>query len=45
MLGVLEFVGAYFIGEGYRSAIDYVILVVFLLLVSRGYIRKFGGVL
>ena len=43
MLGVLEFVGAYFIGEGYRSAIDYVIMVVFLLLVSRGYIRKFGG--
>jgi branched-chain amino acid transport system permease protein len=42
-LGVLEFIGAYFIGEGYRSAIDYVILVVFLILVSRGYMRKLGG--
>lgn len=45
VLGILEFIGAYFIGEGYRSAIDYVILVVFLLLVSRGYMRKLGGAL
>jgi len=45
LLGVLEFIGAYFVGEGYRSAIDYVILVVFLLLVSHGYLGKFGRAL
>ncbi|RJR30604.1 MAG: branched-chain amino acid ABC transporter permease [Desulfobacteraceae bacterium] len=43
LLGVVEFVGAYFVGEAYRSAIDYFILVTFLLLASRGYIRKFRG--
>lgn len=43
LLGILEFIGAYFIGEAYRSAIDYVILVVFLILVSRGYMKKLGG--
>lgn len=45
LLGVLEFIGAYFIGEGYRSAIDYVILVVFLLMISRGYLKKLGRAL
>jgi len=40
LLGVLEFIGAHFIGEGYRSAIDYVILIFFLLLISRGYLGK-----
>ena len=44
-LGVFEFIGAYFIGEGYRSAIDYIILVVFLLLISRGYLGKLRGAL
>ena len=42
LLGVLEFVGAFFVGEAYRSVIDYVILVVFLILVSRGYLKKLG---
>lgn len=42
-LGILEFTGGYLIGEGYRSAIDYVILIIFLLLVSRGYLRRLGG--
>ncbi|OGP66271.1 MAG: hypothetical protein A2169_03875 [Deltaproteobacteria bacterium RBG_13_47_9] len=42
-LGVIEFIGAYFIGEAYRSAIDYIILVVFLVLVSRGFLRKLRG--
>jgi len=45
VLGALEFVGAHFVGEGYRSAIAYVILVIFLLLVSRGYMRRLGGVI
>jgi branched-chain amino acid transport system permease protein len=44
-LGVLEFIGAFFIGEGYRSAIDYVILVAFLLLISHGYLGKLGRAL
>lgn len=38
-LGIVEFLGAYIVGEAYRSAIDYVILVVFLVLVSRGYLQ------
>jgi branched-chain amino acid transport system permease protein len=45
LLGVLEFLGAYLIGEGYRSAIDYIILVVFLLLVSHGYLGKLSRAL
>jgi len=45
LLGVLEFIGAHFIGEGYRSAIDYVILIVFLLLISHGYLRRMGRAL
>lgn len=45
LLGVLEFIGAHLFGEGYRSAIEYVILIVFLLLVSRGYLRKVRGAL
>jgi branched-chain amino acid transport system permease protein len=45
LLGVLEFIGAHLFGEGYRSAIEYVILIVFLLLVSLGYLRKVRGAL
>ena len=44
-LGVFEFIGAYFIGEGYRSAIDYIILVIFLLLISHGYLGRLKGAL
>jgi branched-chain amino acid transport system permease protein len=44
-LGVLEFIGAHFIGEGYRGAIDYITLVAFLLLISRGYLGKLGRAL
>ena len=44
-LGILEYIGAYFVGEAYRSAIDYVILVVFLLMSSRGYLGRLGRAL
>ncbi|NQS89494.1 branched-chain amino acid ABC transporter permease [Patescibacteria group bacterium] len=40
VLGIAEFIGAYFLGEGYREAIAYIILVVFLVLASRGYLAR-----
>jgi len=39
-LGVFESIGSFFIGEGYKEAIDYFVLLLFILLFSRGYIFK-----
>lgn len=39
-LGVLESFGSFFIGEAYKEAIDYVVLLIFILLMSKGYIFK-----
>ncbi len=39
-LGVFESIGSFYIGEGYKEAIDYFVLLLFILLFSRGYIFK-----
>lgn len=39
-LGVFESMGSFFIGEGYKEAIDYCVLLVFILLFSKGYLFK-----
>lgn len=40
VLGVAEAVGAYVIGEGYREAFDYVLLLAVVVLLSRGIVRR-----
>jgi branched-chain amino acid transport system permease protein len=39
-LGVAEEVGAYWIGDAYKDVIDYVVLVVVILLISSGWLRR-----
>jgi branched-chain amino acid transport system permease protein len=39
-LGIFESLGSFYIGEGYKEAIDYFVLLLFVLLVSKGYIFK-----
>lgn len=39
-LGVFESVGSFYIGEGYKEAIDYCILLFFILVFSRGYLFR-----
>lgn len=39
-LGVFESIGSYYIGEGYKEAIDYFMLLMFILLFSKGYLFK-----
>jgi branched-chain amino acid transport system permease protein len=39
-LGVFEALGAFFLGEGYKEAIDYMVLLLFILLLSKGYIFR-----
>jgi branched-chain amino acid transport system permease protein len=40
VLGVAESLGSFVIGEGYREAFDYVVLLVVVVLVSRGIVRR-----
>ena len=39
-LGVFEALGSFILGEGYKDVIDYVVLLFFILLLSKGYIFK-----
>ena len=39
-LGVFESIGSFYIGEGYKEAIDYFVLLLFILLFSKGYLFK-----
>jgi len=39
-LGVFEALGAFLLGEGYKEAIDYIVLLLFILLMSKGYIFR-----
>jgi branched-chain amino acid transport system permease protein len=39
-LGIFESLGSFLLGEGYKDAIDYVVLLFFILLLSKGYIFK-----
>ena len=41
-LGILESLGSFFLGEAYKEVLDYIVLSIFILLFSKGYIRRKG---